>query len=400
VRVSKTGLRFAWVNSLLLFLIFSLASPLVRHACAAGGSISGTVLRSDDSTPIEGVYVDAYDNKWNYITSGYTDASGNYSITDLASGNYYLQTYNVLGYVDRYYPSSQIRGNATTVAVVEDQTTVDIGFSLNAGAGSISGRITRSSNGRGISGISVLAFVWGDWGTFTYVALAYTDFRGRYTMPGLAPGSYLLKTSNATTLGYLDEYYNNVTVSDGAVGVNVVSGTDTGSIGFALDLGGIISGRVTRASDGAGIPNAKITMYNDPFLIFMNNKTTNTDSNGEYRFTSLAAGYYAMYASAPGYANQDYRDDLSYIGLPVQVSLGTESSNNNFVMQISGSISGRITRDSDGTPTSLAEDGEAPTHRAITASRGFQLATIMFRFLPPAMSVSIMATPLIEGLQP
>jgi hypothetical protein len=92
VRVSKTGLRFAWVNSLLLFLIFSLASPLVRHACAAGGSISGTVLRSDDSTPIEGVYVDAYDNKWNYITSGYTDASGNYSITDLASGNYYLQT--------------------------------------------------------------------------------------------------------------------------------------------------------------------------------------------------------------------------------------------------------------------------------------------------------------------
>jgi hypothetical protein len=169
MRVSKTSFCFAYINSLLLFLILSLASPLVRHASAAGGSISGTVLRSDDSTPIEGVYVDAYDNNWNYVTSGYTDVSGNYSITDLAAGNYYLQTFNTLGFVDRYFGGDSLRFNADLVAVADGLDTPSIGFSLSAGAGSISGRVTRSSDGRGISGINVIAYLWVD-STSLYVA--------------------------------------------------------------------------------------------------------------------------------------------------------------------------------------------------------------------------------------
>jgi hypothetical protein len=351
--VSKTVFRLAARNCLLLFLLFSFASPLVRNARAAGGSISGTVIRSSDSTPIQGVYVDAYDSSWNYVTSGYTDSSGNYSITDLAAGNYYLQTYNTMGFVDRFYPNGSVRSNATAVAVVDGQNTAANTISLATGAGSISGRITRTSDGRGISGINVIAYQLFD-ASGLYVASVYTDFRGRYTMPGLGGGAYYVKTSKADTLGYLNEYYNNVTVSGGAVSVNVSSGADTGNISFALDLGGIISGRVTRASDGAGIPNAQVLTYNEAFNVFGSAKTTNTDSSGYYRFTTLTAGYYVLTTSAAGYASQDYRSDLSYMGSPISVSLNTESSSNNFILQPSASISGRITRDSDGAGISGA----------------------------------------------
>jgi hypothetical protein len=357
MKVSKTSFCIACFNSLLFLIIFSLASPLIRHASAADGSISGTVLRSADSTPIEGVYVDAYDNNWNYVTSGYTDSSGNYSITGLESGNYYLQTFNTLGLIDRYYGGGPLRAGAVLVAVADGLDTPSIGFNLDSGAGSISGRVTRSSDGRGLSGINLIAYVLVD-ATNLYVASVYTDFRGRYTIPGLGMGwwggSYYIKTVNATTLGYRNEYYNNVPVSGGAVGVNVSSGADTGNISFALDLGGIISGRVTRASDGAGIPNAQVRIYSDPLNVFGSMTTINADSDGYYRFTSLAAGYYIVLASAPGYANQDYRDDLSYMGSPVHVSLGEELSNTNFVLQLGGSISGRITRDSDGAGISGA----------------------------------------------
>ena len=115
--VSKTGFRLAFGNALFLILLFILASPLARKACAAGGSISGAVSQSSDATPIEGVYVDAYDSNWNYVTSGYSNSSGNYSVTDLASGNYYLQTYNTLGFVDKYYGSGSLRQNAAAQLV-------------------------------------------------------------------------------------------------------------------------------------------------------------------------------------------------------------------------------------------------------------------------------------------
>jgi hypothetical protein len=363
VRVSSKNLCFAGVNSLLLFLVFSFASPLVRQACAAGGSISGTVLRSDDSTPIEGVYVDAYDNNWNYVTSGYTDVSGNYSITELALGNYRLQTFNVLGFINKYFSNSETRPGATTVSVVEGQDRPGKNFSLTSGAGSVSGRVTRSSDGRGLSGICVTAYIREFWGTLSDVAIAYTDFRGRYTIPGLGSRTYYLKTSNATTFGYLEEYYNNSDIEGGASGVSVASDANTGNINFSLDLGGIISGRVTRDSDGVGIPNVEIRYLTnaDFFGIISSGKATRTDDEGDYRFTGLPPGNYGVFTSdSQGYTVENY-DGADWMGAKaVAVFLGAETSDIDFGLSEGGTISGRVTRDSDGAgiggATIIAQD--------------------------------------------
>lgn len=77
--VSKKSFVLICCNALLLC---SLASALVVDARAASGSISGVVTRSSDSNPIPGVYIDAYDSNWQYVMSGYSDSSGNYSIKD------------------------------------------------------------------------------------------------------------------------------------------------------------------------------------------------------------------------------------------------------------------------------------------------------------------------------
>jgi hypothetical protein len=344
----QVGYRMAFSFVVLLFVI-----ALAPSLALAAGSISGSVTKTSDATAIEDVTVSAYDNNWNYVTSTVTGSDGSYILAALNAGNYYLHTTNTSGYIDNFYrssPGAVMRGNATAIAVTDGMDTPSMNFSLSTGAGSISGTVLRDPELTAIQDIVVIAYQFSDY-TGQYAAWATTDASGNYSIPGLAPGSYYVKTTNS--LGYLNEYYDNVDISGLATTLSVTAGVDRADADFSLTMGGSISGRVTSNSDGEGIEGVRIyATKNIDFNEMLSRPAVYTDSDGYYSVIGLTAGYYIVStngASTQGYIEEHYDDTFIYTLSNVYVALSTDTLDINFGLAQGGSISGRMTSDSDGT---------------------------------------------------
>ncbi len=94
---------------------------------------------------------------------------------------------------------------------------------------------------------------------------------------------------------------------------------------------GAISGTVTNAETGAGIPGATVTA---------DGETTTTDAYGAYTISGLVAGDYTVTASANGYAQGS-----------VQVTLAEgEGASANISLQPTGATTGKVTDASTGDP--------------------------------------------------
>ena len=153
--------------------------------------------------------------------------------------------------------------------------------------------------------------------------------------------------------GFIDEYYDNVTSFGGATGVVVTGGFNTPSINFSLAMSGSLSGRVVRDSNGTGIPNVTISVYNGAWQYVRNG---GTDSFGYYTVGGLPAGsYYVGTSNGSGYLDE-YYDNVPKAGsswppagvIAVGVSAGSDTPDINFGLALGGSISGRVVRDFDG----------------------------------------------------
>jgi hypothetical protein len=337
-----------------LLLMICLTAPLAL----AAGSISGSVTKSSDSTAIADVTVNVYDSNWNFVTSGISDVSGNYSIPSIAPGSYRLRSYNILGYVDEFYTSgggTSQRGAANSVTVTEGTDTPNINFALGANAGSISGTITQTAGGAPIADVTVVLFQGDDnwWSLgYSYMAWTTTDASGYYYIPGLlAANNYSVKTLN--TQGYADKYYNDQYIYYLLNPITVTASTETPNLDFALAVGGTISGRVTRESDGAGIEGISIRATRGIDFGFASlARLFYTDTDGYYQVTGLPPGYYyveAQNAGALGYAFENYNNNFMLYGAEaVPVSLGTDTPNIDFSLASGATISGRITNESTG----------------------------------------------------
>jgi hypothetical protein len=342
-------------SAMLLFLL----AAMPQFALAAG-SISGTVHSDWGYFLLEGVTVEAYNHDWEFVASAETDSSGTYVIAELPAGFYYLHTSNDLGCVDTYFNLSGTNGvptrsRASSVLVTDDATAGAYFLLENQwGSQTISGRVTRDSDGAGISGILVIAYYLMDSDGSQYSDWAYTDDSGNYRITGLNPNTYFyLKTYN--DLGFVDEYYNNVDSHPFATSVRAVSDAD-----FSLAEGGAISGLVISDSDGAGIPNIRIEAKK--YSLYYSGETsyprsTRTDATGNYTVTGLATGNYfvrTVDADNHGRGNQYYDNSSSWGPTPVAVVQGAETGNVDFELPAAGSISGTVTRESDGSPAQLA----------------------------------------------
>ena len=128
-------------------------TPNINAQLATGGGISGRVTNTS-AAGIQNIRVRVYDLDYNFWGSIYTDASGNYTVMGLPTGNYKVYFYNNgLNYVSEWYSDKSSFDAADQVTVTAGSTTPNINAELATGGG-ISGRVTNTS-AAGIQNIRV-----------------------------------------------------------------------------------------------------------------------------------------------------------------------------------------------------------------------------------------------------
>jgi hypothetical protein len=208
--------------------------PNIDFSLEIGGTISGTVIDSATSQPINLINVFATDYETDkYITSAFTAPNGNYTIR-LPAGTYRVKTFAFimgLNYVDEFYNNTINWNEAASVSVTVPYNTPGIDFSLEAG-GTISGHMYEADNMTAVSGAVVQLYIYdGDDWILAYNWLVPTPLDGSYQHSGLMPGDYKVKFFKD---GYVEEWYQEKTSLEMADIVTITAGGITANIDFTL----------------------------------------------------------------------------------------------------------------------------------------------------------------------
>jgi protocatechuate 3,4-dioxygenase beta subunit len=239
---------------------------LVVKAAITTGTASGRVTRASNGTGIAGAKVSTS------FSSTTTDASGNYTLTNLPAGSMQFTA-----------SASGFTSLTKTVTINAGQTTA-ASFALAAAAptGSITGRITSAVDGHALSGATVTSSR----------GSTVSDANGYYTFKAVPPGTY---TVTAQLTGWISAS-TPVTVASTAVTANI-----------RLATGGKITGKVVNRS-GVAISGAsvKITGGLVPTTV-----TLSTNSSGVYLTGWIAIGNYTVQVSKSGYTTQSKSTSMS-----------------------------------------------------------------------------------------
>jgi predicted secreted protein len=181
-----------------------------------GGSISGTVTGGSPATAVAGACVNANPTTGMGGYGTQTDASGNYTIANLAPGSYNVSVDPTCGGSVSSLYAPQSLPNPVTVTPGGNQGGTN--FLLVLG-GSISGTVTDSGTRAGVGGVCVSAFSsMGGNGT-------QTDSNGNYTITGLPAGTYSVQADptcgDSQQTRYVQKTIYNVSVTAGVVTSNV-----------------------------------------------------------------------------------------------------------------------------------------------------------------------------------
>ena len=214
------------------------ATSGIDFALAPGASISGTITDAGTGLPIETeIEVAIYSSTGTLLGYTSTDGEGAYELGGLPSGTYYARTIFAGAHIKEIYDN--LAGNYSTpatdgtpIAVTAPAATTGIDFQLVRG-GAVSGTLVASGTGAPLV-YSIVYAVMSDGHT---VVSAIESDSTTYTLPGLPPGAYYIKTFNRD--GYVDEVYDDVAcvlcdVSSGQL-VTVIGTDTTPGINFVLN---------------------------------------------------------------------------------------------------------------------------------------------------------------------
>ncbi len=233
---------------------------------------------------------------------------------------------------------------------------VHANFAVLDATGSISGKVTKADGVTAIASADVWANSYDGGGGSGY---ARTDAQGRYTITGLLAGGYRVESA-AGSQGYVREYYKESVEYQQAVRVPVVAGQTTTGIDFTLEASGGISGKVTKADGVTAIVSAEV--WANSYDGGGGNGYARTDAQGRYTITGLPAGDYRVKAVPSNnkltklpYADEFYNNTYDHgAAKPVTVTVGQDTPDINFALEVGGSISGRVT-DEVGNPIQNAD---------------------------------------------
>ena len=326
--------RARWTPAVLLGIVALLAlTPLAAKAQATGdtGQIAGTVTKTGGAETIEGLEVCAYatDLELEEPSCTTTIANGEYTVSGLSSGEYYVEfavpIKSSLYYMTQYYHDKSSFSEAEPVPVGTGVTS-RIDAEMQEG-GDLAGTVTEYTASEDIvslHNIEVTAYKVGE--SKLPAGYATTNENGEYTMVGLAPGSYEVEFSPtpASGLNFVIQYYKNKVSRAKAEPVEVVPGETKAGVNAEMRVGGEISGTVTDAWTHAPVPKAYVvaTGMGGGFA-----GVAYTNANGEYTIVGLASGEYKVAFIDLTDIVQYYDDQLSLASAnPVAVQQGSTTS--------------------------------------------------------------------------
>jgi len=292
-----------------------------------GGEISGTVT-SKSGRKLAGICVTS-DGR---VTGGFigvgteTARNGTYHLHALYPGKWPLQFSSGCGSKGNFAPGSH---RAIRIGYGQDVTGVDT--ALGTG-GSISGKVTlTTSSGEPLAGICVFA---GNSSGSVDLSTA-TNAAGDYRVIGLGTGTYQLQFSPGCN--------NDANYTSAYATAHATAGKVT-SLNAVLQVGGVISGRVTNAHDELV---AGICVILEGTEAFSANLPESTSADGSYVINELTAGTYVVGFSggcgntgsyAPNwFDNQSNESQAAPIDIPVG---GTFTANAQ--LQPGATIAGKV----------------------------------------------------------
>jgi hypothetical protein len=225
---------------------------------SSNGSVSGTVVRQSDGTPIRRAIIRLIDGQDpSQGTSVVTGDNGSFAISNVPAGRYRMSAAKQ-GFVSQEYGESGDAGSFALLSVSAGKSVSNLVFKLRPTA-TIAGHV-RDESGEPLGLVTVNAFgIAYDRGKKTLIPekQTRTNDLGEYRLFNLKPGRYLIvadpsqaspdsrrsKQNEYTVLGYLSEFYPGTPDVSRAEAVPVVSGDEIAGIDLTLARHSVVSVR-------------------------------------------------------------------------------------------------------------------------------------------------------------
>lgn len=281
------------------------------------GSIGGRATSATTGLAIAGVKVMAYDGNGNLAAAVTTDASGVYTITNLAESSYSVT-------FDRSASGYLLATASTELAPAQARV---LNAALAPRAGSLSGTVSDSSTGQALAQVEVgLTYPDGS------MATALTNAAGEYFFLNVTAEFSVTVTASASAV------YTR-TADSAATGTVPAGGSSTAYLRLK-PLPGSITG--TAAGILGPIAGAVIQLYDAKGNLVAQ---TSTDSQGSYSFDKVHPGAYTLTFSKGGYLPASYQ---------ASVNPGAITTVNMAPVPLAGSIAGVVKNSATLKPISQA----------------------------------------------
>ncbi|GAB1765757.1 carboxypeptidase regulatory-like domain-containing protein [Priestia megaterium] len=275
------------------------ATAFSNVEAAAAAAVTGKVTSGQTGLPLSGVTVELRNQNNVLITTTKTNAEGNYSFTQLASGTYTLN-----------FIAANFVTATRTPTVPAGQTQI-VNVTLQPSPGTVTGTVT-STGGTPVGGATINLIDAFN----TVVATATTNIQGQYTLSNITPGQYSVTVSAPNFQSQL-------------LGITVTSNQTTTANFTLAPSPGIVTGIVS-STNGTAIQGAVVEVLDAGNNVIA---TVTTNVQGQYTVNQLAPGTFQLRAKAQN-------SQTTLLGFTVQAG---QTTTQNVILQPSpGTLTGVV----------------------------------------------------------